>query len=117
MNDKEYELKMETDVKKIKKNVVLLLEEYGELKRRKEVGIELDENESSLVSSVKKHLVVLTKDEYNVLLLSYIDNEEELFDYTVRHKLQLSERTYYRLKDRGLMKLYEILPSSLFDVI
>jgi len=109
-------VKMGNNKKEIKKSIVCLLENYSNLKKKYVLGIEVSVSEKELINLLEKHLQMLSELEHEVLRLSYIDNDEGIFDYVIQHKLQLSERTFYRIKDNALMKLYEILPSSFFEV-
>lgn len=97
--------------------VISLLQKYSLLKLKKEqMGINLDKDEFEFYNLLTKSLNLLTDLEYQVLLSTYIDNEEEKRDYVILNELCLSRRSYYRFKDSGLQKLYNIIPRTLFSV-
>lgn len=97
--------------------VISLLQKYSLLKLKKErFGTSLESEEEDFYNLITKSLNILTELEHQVLTTTYIDNEEEKRDYVILNELCLSRRSYYRIKDSGLQKLYNIIPHTLFSV-
>lgn len=99
---------------KERKIIIELLKEYSLLKKKSKLDI-LNDGESERYRLLTSALLLLNEREQEVIRLTYIDNEDDLFDYIVQDKLRLSARTYYRIKDSAINKIYNFLPNSLFN--
>lgn len=68
-----------------------------------------DLEKSRFYQKVEEALLELTEDERLLLQYRYLENGGNTFDYIVKDKLGISERTYYRIKASALLNLYKLL--------
>jgi ArpU family phage transcriptional regulator len=66
------------------------------------------------IERVQKAVNRLSEMERAIMIKRYLDLED-VFDYEVYHQLGLSERKYYRLKAKAMMKLAMILNLEVYD--
>jgi len=106
--------------KEIKKEIIEKIEEYRLTKRKAVVMNKYISDDSSqatekviedlkLINIMEGALNSLTQKERLLIIYRYIENNGEMYDYIVKNKLRVSERTYYRIKNNALLKLHEYL--------
>lgn len=104
-----------------RKQSELILENYRTYLEKRKLN-ELrnySDDDSSLKSKNKKDdlffervgqaLLILNEEERMLLHYRYLENGGNTFDYLVKDKLGVSERTYYRIKANALNKFHKLL--------
>lgn len=68
-----------------------------------------DSEKDIFFDRVEKALLALNEEERLLIQYRYLENGGNTFDYIVKDRLGLSERTYYRLKRSALFHLHELI--------
>lgn len=98
-----------------RKVVINLLKNYTTLKKKYTLGL-LSEKDKNVYELLTNSILLLNRREQEVIRLTYIENEDDVFDYVIQDQLRLSARTYYRIKENAINKIFNFLPNSLFDL-
>lgn len=92
----------------LRKEAERLLEKYRFYRRKENIEGHLNAKEGEFLSHITNVLSNLPAMERTLLFYRYIENDGETYDYMVKNKLGVSERTYYRIKARALLDFYHL---------